>query len=146
MIPIRRFNALLEARHEAMPRLHIRSDLGVMYLEKQPELPRNRIPDFRDLVSGAADLDELLLHYSVFRLRLLSEEGGLVEGGVLGVSGCAAGEVRLVLFALGVSEVGAFVGVEGEAKTAFESAEVVPQNVRVLCIDRSASAPGLKRS
>lgn len=50
----------------------------------------------------------------------------------MGVSSGTTGKVGLMLLALSVGEVGAFVGVEGEAETALEAAEVVAEDVGVL--------------
>jgi hypothetical protein len=48
------------------------------------------------------------------------------------LAGGAAGEVRLVLLALGVGEVGAVVLVDGEAEAALKGAKMVAEDVGVL--------------
>jgi hypothetical protein len=53
----------------------------------------------------------------------------------MGVLGSSTGEVGLVLLSLGVGEVRAFVGVEGEAESTLEAAEVVAEDVGVLGVD-----------
>lgn len=47
-------------------------------------------------------------------------------------AGGAAGEVRLVLFALRVGQVGAVILVDCETETALEAADVVLEEVRVF--------------
>lgn len=114
VVSIGRLDPLLEARHEAMPGLDVGRNLGVMDLEEQPELASHRVPDLGDLIPGATDLDELLLGDRVLGLRLLGEERGLVEGGVLGIPRRTPGEVGLMLLALGMREVRALVGMKSE--------------------------------
>lgn len=115
-----------------MPRFDPVRDRGVMNLIEQAQLARNRVAHFGDLVTRRANLDKVL----VLDLVLLALGlGGLLlgkVGGVVGVAGGAAGEVGLVLLALGVGQVRAFVGVEGEAEAALEAAEVVTEDVGVL--------------
>lgn len=71
------------------------------------------LPDFGHPVPGPSDLQKDLMSDGAGR-------GSDEELGVLVVFGGSTGEVGLVLFTLGVCEVGAFVGVQGEAETAFE--------------------------
>ena len=59
--------------------------------------------------------------------ELLSDESGIAR-----VLGGTTGEIGLMLLSLGVREVGAFVGVEGETETTFESTQVISEDVRVL--------------
>lgn len=47
-------------------------------------------------------------------------------------TGCTTGEVRLVLFALGMGQVGAVILVDGETETTLEAADMVLEEVRVL--------------
>jgi hypothetical protein len=48
------------------------------------------------------------------------------------LAGGTAGQICLMLAALGVSEVGAIVLMDGQAEAAFEAADVVFEEVRVL--------------
>lgn len=161
-------DVLLERRHEPVARLDALRDLRVVHLEEHAELARDRIPDLGDLravvggqsqlstpratlagthlVSGASDLDEGLCGDGhLLRLdlqRLLGREAG----GVIVVLCCSPGEVRLMLLALGVGEVGALVRVESEAQPALEAAEVVPKDVRVLRAHESATGGWERRA
>ena len=73
---------------------------------------RLRIPDFGDSVPGPPNPDENL---SLHGLNGRSDH----ELVLLHVSRCAPGEVRLVLFALRVREVGALIRVKRKAEAAF---------------------------
>ena len=115
-----------------MPRLDAVLDLGVVHLEQQPELTRDRIADLGDLVPGQADLNKLLGLHARFQRRLLLRELLRVTRRVVCVSGSTAREVRLVLLALRVREVGPFVRVQGQAQPAFQPAEVAPEDVRIF--------------
>jgi hypothetical protein len=42
--------------------VYIRSYLGILELEKQAILARDRVPNLSNPVSGASDLDDILLH------------------------------------------------------------------------------------
>jgi hypothetical protein len=86
-----------------------------MHLHHHPLLTRIPVSDFRHTVSGSADFEE----YFTLDVR---RGGGYHQLGILRIAGGAPSEVRLMLFALGVSEVGAFVGVKSEAETALEGA------------------------
>jgi len=75
--------------------------------------PRHRVPNLGDAVSWSSNFKEnFALHIALLRsnhkLRIFC------------VTSSTSGEVGLMLFALGVSEVGTFVGVECQAKTTFE--------------------------
>lgn len=131
-IPVGDFNLLFERRHEPVSRLDAVLDLGVVDLEQQAELARDRVADLGDLVPGQPDLDELLGLDARLRSGLLLRELLRVTGRVVRVAGRSPREVGLVLLALGVGEVGPFVRVQRQAQPAFETAEVVAEDVRVL--------------
>ncbi len=139
-IPVRLLLVLLEAAHEPVPRLDALCDVWVVHLVEQAELAGDGVAHLGHLVTGRADLDELLvLDLVLLPLGLECLLGGELVGVVL-VAGGAAGEVGLVLLALGVGQVGALVGVEGEAQPALEAAEVVAEDVGVLKGLRAKSA------
>lgn len=98
-----------------MSRFHPFPDFGVHDLEKQSHLSGRRIPDFGDLVARSTDFHGVFLRYNRCWCGSLEFDETGAGVFVLGFFGGAAGEVGLVLFALGVGEVGAFVGVEGKA-------------------------------
>jgi hypothetical protein len=131
-IPVGDFDLLLKRRHESVSRLDPVLDLGVVHLEQQPELSRDRIANLGDLVPGQANLDKLLGLHARFQRRLLLRELLRIARRVVCVSGRPTGEVRLVLLALRVREVGPFVRVQGEAQPALQPAEVVPEDVRIF--------------
>lgn len=83
------------------------------------------LPNLRHAVSRPANLQEHLVSDRGWR-------GGNEELRVFVVLGCASGKVRLMLFALRVREVGAFVGVQRETETAFKGAKMIAQDIRIL--------------
>lgn len=113
-----------------MPRLDALLDLRVVNLKEQAQLPSDRIPHFRDLITGTADLDEGL-RLNLWLLRRLSRQLRRIVR-VMCVARRSSCEVRLMLLALGVREVRAFVGVKGQAQSTFDSAKVVAQDIGVL--------------
>jgi hypothetical protein len=106
---IRILNLLLKRRHESHARDNTGRDLLELQLEEQTHLASQRVPNLGDFVSGTTDLDGLLLdlytHCSGERGWVLIFAFALFAGG-------AAGEVRLVLFALRVGQVGAVILVD----------------------------------
>lgn len=138
-VSIVRFSMLFPRRHDPVPRFDAFFDFGVMNLEQQANLTRHGVPDFRDLVTGAANLDELfdrdLALLSLLRMLLLSRMSGQ-RSGVSGVRSVlfrrSPRQIRLMLFALGVSEVTAFVRMQRQAQSTFERAQMVSQDVGIF--------------
>lgn len=96
-----------------------------MHLDHQALLARVRVAHLRHAVPRPPNLKEDLALHSVGRGR----DGQLR---VLHVARRAPCEVRLMLLALRMREVGAFIRVEGKTETTFERAKVVAQDVGVL--------------
>lgn len=128
---------LLGALRKGVHDLPLGRQLGrgvrVLQLEEEALLARHGVADLCDFVSGAANLDDVAA-----RAEVGGDAGGQAGGRVdvllalLLLAGGAAGEVGLVLLALGVGEVGAVVLVDGQAETALEGADVVLEEVGVL--------------
>lgn len=126
---------MLRKRIHDLPlgRRRIRVRVRVLQLEQQPLLPRDGVSDLGNLVPGPSNLDDVPP-----RLR---HADGQSRGGVypalrglalLLLLGRTPREVRLVLLALGVREVGAVILVNRETQTALERADVVLEEVRIL--------------
>ena len=102
---VRRLPPLFPSTHEPPTRFHARLDLRQMYLHHHTLLARLAIPHLGHAISRAADLQKhLALHAGLLRRHL--------QLALFHVARCAPREVRLVLFALRVCEVGPFVCVE----------------------------------
>ena len=96
---------LFPGAHEPPARDDASLDLRQVYLHHHALLARVTIPHLGHAVSRASDLQKhLALH-----ARLLGRD---LQLALFHVARCAPGEVRLVLFALRVREVGAFVCVQ----------------------------------
>lgn len=119
---------LLVRAHEAHLGRNALRNLRELQLERQTLLPRNRIPVLRDLVTRSSDLNQILFDRDRVRARV-ALLGFLAH---LRIFGGAAREVRLVLAALGVGEVGAIVLVDGETQATLEGADVVFEEVGVF--------------
>ena len=109
---------LLPCAHKASSRDDTRLDLWQVDLHHHTLLPRVVIPDLGDAVSRSPNLQEnfsldVALRRSDHQLR------------VFGISSGTTREIGLVLFALSVGQVGAFIGVEGQAETTFERTKMV---------------------
>ena len=126
---IRILHLLLERRHEPHPRHNPRRDLLVLQLEQQAHLPGQRVPDLRNLVTGASDLNRLLLDLHAHRT---GERGGVLALSFALLARRAPREVGLVLAALRVGEVGAVILVDGQTEAALEAADVVLEKVGVF--------------
>lgn len=109
---------LLPCTHKASSRDNPRLDLRQVDLHHHPLLPRVVIPDLGDSVPRPPNLQE---NFSL-DVALRRSDHQLC---VFGISSGTTGKVGLVLFALCVGEVGAFVGVESQAETTFERTEMV---------------------
>ena len=116
---VRRLDALLVRRHEAVPRLQPLLDLGVVDLEEQAALLRLRIHLLDDLVPRPADLDGLP------RLDAVLADHHVRRRRVALLARRAPRQVLLVALALRVREVVALVVVQREAQLALERAQVV---------------------
>ena len=126
---IRILNLLLKRRHKPHARDHARRNLLELQLEQQAQLARQRVADLGNLVTGATDLDRLLFHLHAHRA---GERGGILVFAFALFAGGAAGEVRLVLFALRVGQVGAVILMHCQAETALEAADVIFEEVGVF--------------
>ena len=131
-VPVGLLLVLLEAGHEPVPGRDLVGDVGVVDLIQQPELAGDGVAHLGDLVARAADLDEVLVLNLILEARGLELLLLLELGRVVRIARGATGEVGLVLLALRVGQVRAFVGVERQAEPALEPAEVVPENIGVL--------------
>lgn len=105
------------------------ADFGQLQGEEQTFLSRDGVASFLHAVSWSSDLDDVSLDLdrvgagvSIIRVLLAH----------LRLFGGATGEIGLMLAALGVSQVGAIVLMDGEAETTFEGADVVFEEVRVF--------------
>lgn len=79
---------------------------------------RHRFAHFRNLVTWSTDLDKTLFGRLGDRIGTGQQVVAVVLCGIFGFPGRATCEVSLMLLALGVREIGAFVRVERETKTA----------------------------
>lgn len=120
---------LLKRRHESHTRDNTGRNLLELQLEEQTHLACQRVPNLGNFVSGTTNLNSLLLdlyaHCSGERGRVLVFAFALFAGG-------AAGEVRLMLFALCVGQVGAVILVDCETETALKAADVILEEVGVF--------------
>jgi hypothetical protein len=98
-------------------------------LEQQSVLARVGVADFGDTVSGAADLDDVLLNLNTSEQTLLADIVPLPFSLLFCSTTC---QVGLVLPSLCVGEIRAVVLVDRQAKTALEATDVVLEEVRVL--------------
>jgi len=124
---VRNLPLLLKSRHEPAPRAFPDLDLG----------ERNRKQETEALGGGIADLDNLvprppnLGEHALLDLRRAGRRGS--EQHLLLIISCgAAREVGLVLLALRVRQIRAFVDMQRQTQTALERAEVRAQNVGIL--------------
>lgn len=102
-------NLLLKRRHESHARDNTGRDLLELQLEEQTHLASQRVPNLGNLVTGTTDLDSLLLDLYA---HCSGERGWILVFAFALFAGGAAGEVRLVLFALRVGQVGAVILVD----------------------------------
>ncbi len=120
-----RLSLLFPGAHEPPARDDARLDLREVDLHHHALLVRLTIAHFRHTIPRPPDLQEhLALHVRLLRCDL--------QLALLHVARRAPREVRLVLLALRVCEIGALVGVQGEAETALQRAQMVAQDIRVL--------------
>lgn len=83
------------------------------------------LADFGNAVAWSADFEE------DFPLDV-GWGGGHEQRRIFQVAGCAPGEVGLVLFTLGVCEVGPFVRVQRKTKTTFQRTKVIAEDIWIL--------------
>lgn len=120
---------LLECRHEPHPGDDSRGDFRILQLEEETVLPCERIARLSDFITGSADLDHVAPHGDP---HVHAQQGGVLRPTFFLLARGAAGEVGLVLAALGVGEVGAIILVHRQAEAAFEGADVVFEEVGVF--------------
>lgn len=89
-----------------------------MHLNHHPFLAGVLITDFGYPIAWATDFEEHLPLYAA--LGRCDHELSF-----FGIAGGTTGKVRLMLFTLGVGQVGAFICMERQAKTTFQRAQVV---------------------
>lgn len=136
-ILVRLVNLLLKGRHEPHSRHYARGDFLVLQLKQQTQLPSHWIARLGDFVSGTTNLNHIFLHLNAHGAR---DNAILTRLAFFLFSRSAAGEICLVLAALGVCEIRAVVLVHGQAESAFEAADVVFEEIRILVeVDRLES-------
>ena len=96
-----------------------------MDLHHQTLLPSVDVADLRDAITRPTNLEEDFALHILLRRRDH-------ELGIFRVTRSTASKVGLMLLALSMGEVGAFIGVESKTKSTFEGAEMVAQDVRIL--------------
>lgn len=97
-------------------------------------LSRDGISCLRDLIPGPANLDDIPPDRDLRADHANRQAGDGVgaSAALFLLAGSAAREVRLMLAALSVGEVGAVILVDGQAEAAFEGADVVLEEVGVF--------------
>ena len=119
------FSFLFPGAHEPPTRDDTRLDLRQVDLYHHALLTRLAVAHFRHAIPRPPNLEEhLTLHARLLRRDL--------QLALFHVTRRAPSEVRLMLFALRVCEVGTLVGVQREAETTFQRAEMVAQDIWVL--------------
>lgn len=119
------FDLLFVGGHESVARDDALGNLGIIDLEKKRLLPGIRLPLLRHFVTGPTDLHKLShLNFDLLGRRLSRCIKSFLGG--------SSGQVRLMLFALSVSQITAFVVVQSETKFAFIGAQVIFHEVRIL--------------
>jgi len=83
------------------------------------------VSDFGHSVSRASNFEEDFL--LLCRLRRCNHQLRVFR-----ITSSTTREVGLMLFALSVSEIGTFVGVQSQTKTTFKRSQVVAEDVRIL--------------
>ena len=116
---------LLPSTHESPARNDTRLDLGQVHLHHHTLFAGISVSDLGNTVTRTSNLQEDLLVHAL----LCRRDHKL---GFLQVPRRSASEVGLMLLSLGVCEVGAFIGVEGETETTFEGTKVVAQDIGIL--------------
>ncbi len=124
-LSVRGLHLLLIGGHEAVPGAHALRDLGVVYLKQEALLAIVRIPLLGHSVAWPPDLNELL----DVDTRL---KGSRLDRGVLGLLGGSPGEVALMLLALGVSQVGGLIVMQGQTQFTLECPQMISHEVGVL--------------
>jgi hypothetical protein len=99
-------NFLFEGRHKSHPRRYSRRDFLILKLEKQAVLSRQMISGLRDLVTGTADLDCILLHLHAHGTR---QQRRILVLSFLLFSGRTTRKVGLMLAALSMRQIGTIV-------------------------------------
>lgn len=116
---------MFPSAHETPTRQDALLDLGQMYLHHHAFLARLPVADFGHTVTWPADFQEdLPLDVALRR--------GNHQLGVFGIAGGTAREICLMLFALCVGEVRALVRMQCQTQAAFEGAQVIAENIRIL--------------
>jgi hypothetical protein len=122
-------DTLLEGAHEPDTRNCACCNVRELELEEQTVLTRVWVADLGDAITRAADLESVLLDLNTSEETLLTD---VVPLALTLLLGSTAGQVGLMLPALCMREVRAVVLVDRETQTAFEAADVVLEEVRVL--------------
>ena len=118
---------LLKRAHEPPPGDHTRLDLRQMHLHHETLLPSVDVADLRDAITRPTNLQEDLALHILLRRRDH-------ELGILRVTRSTASKVGLMLLALSVGEVGAFIGVKSKTKSTFKGTEMVAQDIGILSV------------
>ena len=127
-------NLLLIRTHESDLWCDIRRDLRVLKLENQALLSRNLIPRLRNLVARPSNLDHVPLNIDLCSNHPYRHPSHRIQtsSSLLLLLRCTAREVRLMLAALGVGEVGAIILVDCQAEPTLEGSDVVLEEVGVF--------------
>ena len=120
-----RFDLLFVGGHEPMTRHDVVLNLRVVDLEQKTLLSASRIPLLGDSIAGTSDFHKLLgLHAGFIRSQALRRFLSLLGG--------TTSEIRLMLLALRVGQVAAFVVVQGQTEFAFIGAQMVLHEIWIL--------------
>jgi hypothetical protein len=103
-------------------------------LEEEAELSCEWVPGLGDLVAWTADLDDIFTHLDLLSDHANGKASDAVDfaAAFTLLTRSTAGEVGLMLSALGVGEVRAIVLVDSQTEAAFEATDVVFKEVGVL--------------
>jgi hypothetical protein len=108
-------------------------NLRITQLKQQSQLPRLRVATLCNLVPRPSNLNQVFLDRNLLPDHPHRQPSDAVDVlPFLCFTGGAAGEVRLMLSALCVCEVGAIVLVHSETETTFEAANMVFEEVGVF--------------
>ncbi len=110
---VRRLPLLLPCTHKPPPRNDAKLDLGEMDLHHHTLFSGVQVAHFRDPISRPSNLQKHLALDVALRRRNH-------QLCVFGIARRTSSQIGLVLFALRVGEVRAFIGVQRQAKSAFE--------------------------
>lgn len=116
---------MLPGAHKPTTRQDIFFYLRKVDLDHHALLPSVFVPDLGHSISRATNFQE------DFALNV-SLRGRNHQLRVFGIAGGATSKVGLMLLSLGVSQVGAFVGMQCQAQSTFERPQMISENVRIL--------------